>query len=361
MTPDSLDRAAGLALEAARKHTPHPNPRVGSVIIGPDGSILAVGAHAGPGHEHAERVALTAAGAIPAGSALFATLEPCNHTGRTPPCTDAIIEAGIRTVVVGAVDPDIRVAGAGIAALRSAGVTVEVLDPASDLGRSMLELDPGYFHHRRTGRPQIILKLASTLDGQIAALDGSSRWITGTDLRERTHRWRGSADAVMVGAGTILADDPALNVRLEQYEGHQPRPVVIAGSRKLPTDLQIWRRDPLIVSSVGREVPSGELVVVEQGERGVSIEAVLDVLVEHGILRVFVEGGARLAKSLLHAGAIDVGVSHFGPKLALGAGIGLFDGGFATLDDALQVQITGVEAIGDGVEITWTPEERLFR
>ena len=359
MNPDWLDRAARVALDAARPHAPHPNPKVGAVIVGPDGSILAIGSHAGPGQQHAERVALAAAELIPAGSTMLATLEPCNHTGRTPPCTDAIIASGIQTVFIGAVDPDQRVAGSGIAALRSAGITVELIDADSDIGKQMSDLDPGYFHHRRTGRPQVILKLASTLDGQIAAADGTSQWITGTELREHTHRWRSSADAVMVGAGTLLADDPALDVRIEGYSGPQPRPVVIAGSRELPGNLQIWQRNPLVISPVTHDLPSGDLVVAARGENGVSIDAVLDVLVEHGILRVFVEGGSRLAKSLLLADAVDVGVSHLGPKLAVGTGLGLFAGEFATLEDALEVRITGVDAIGDSVELTWVPESRF--
>lgn len=352
-----LERAVGAAFEAAGGESPHPNPRVGAVIMGPDGSPLAVGAHAGPGQPHAERLALAALESIPDDATMLVTLEPCNHTGRTPPCTEAIIASGIRSVVVGAVDPDHRVAGSGIAALRTAGIEVDLIDPSSELGRAMIDLDPGYFHHRRTGKPQVVLKLASTLDGQIAALDGTSQWITGAELREHTHRWRRSADAVMVGAGTVIADDPSLDVRLEGHTGRQPRPIVIAGSRPLPRDLRLWDRNPLVISTVDRVVPSGELAVVESEPGGnVSIDAALDTLTAHGILRVFVEGGATLAKSLLAANAIDVGVSQFGPKIAGGTGVGPFVGGFATLTDAIDVRITAVQAIGDGVEVVWIPE-----
>ena len=309
---------------------PHPNPRVGAVIIDGGGSVVASGAHFGPGRPHAERAAI--GDRRYPGHAMVVTLEPCNHTGRTPPCTDAIIEAGIDTVIVGATDPDPRVAGAGIERLRAAGVTV-VADVAAP---SVEARDPAYFHHRRTGRARTTLKIASTLDGNVAAQDGSSRWITGTAAREDVHRLRGEHDAVMVGAGTALVDDPELSVRLESWSGPQPRPVVVAGSRQLPSDLRVFDRDPLVYRS----------------DDGVDLDATLQDLPNHGILSVLVEGGPTLAASLVGEDLVDELVWYVAGALGAGSGIGPFPGGFETISDLRRLTITDVTRIGDDVRIT---------
>ena len=286
---------------------------------------------------------------------LVVTLEPCNHTGRTPPCTDAIIDVGIARVVIGALDPDSRVSGAGVDRLRDAGVDVEVVDPDSAIGRAAIDLDPGYFHHRRTGRPQVVLKLASTLDGQVAAADGSSRWITGPAIRERVHEWRAGCDAVLVGAGTLIADDPRLDVRLDGFTGPQPRPIVVAGSRPLPSDAAIWSRDPLVLATRAIELPSGDLEVVDGAEQEVDLGAGLSRIGELGMLRVFVEGGTAIATSLMSAGLVDIGLLHYGAKVGLGFGRPMFDGVFATMGSALDVRVVAVELVDGDVEIRWEP------
>ncbi len=186
-----LEFALGLAVE----HRPHPNPRVGCVIVGSDGNIIGEGAHVRPGTDHAEVVALKSATADVTGATAYVTLEPCSHHGRTPPCADALIAAGIAKVVVGALDPDERVSGTGIERLRKAGVEVEI----SDMGDIVEAADPAYFHHRRTGLPLITLKAAITLDGNMAAADGTSQWITSEEARADGHQLRANADAIMVG------------------------------------------------------------------------------------------------------------------------------------------------------------------
>lgn len=216
-----------------------PNPWVGAVVLDANGNVVGVGSSEPPGGAHAEVIALAAAGAAAAGATLVVTLEPCSHHGRTPPCVDAIAAAGIARVVVGVHDPDRRVAGRGVAALRAAGVTVEV----GLLGDQVTaQLEP-YLHHRRTGRPYVVCKLATTLDGGIAATDGSSQWITGQEARTDVHRLRAESDAIIVGAGTIRADDPSLTVR--HVEGtvnpdrgycQPPTPVHAASGNRCPQD-----------------------------------------------------------------------------------------------------------------------------
>ena len=336
------------ALLIASRHHPHPNPKVGSVLISADGSIIGEGAHRGPGTAHAERALLETIGTVPPDSTLIVTLEPCAHTGRTPPCVDIVIAAGVRHVVVGAIDPDSRVAGEGVRRLREAGVLVETGLLADDIE----EADPGYFHHRRTGLPLITLKQATTLDGQIAAADGSSQWITGEVARKDAHRLRAAHDAVMVGAGTLRADDPRLDVRLENYDGPQPVPVIVAGSRPLPANLRIWDRHPLVLSS--EETVIEGMDVIRAGTGGVvDLRLGLELLAARGILTVLVEGGAGVAGGLWAQDLVDRGVLYLGAKMAGGTGRGTFDRVFTTLGEAVEVEITSVAHLGGDLRIDW--------
>jgi diaminohydroxyphosphoribosylaminopyrimidine deaminase / 5-amino-6-(5-phosphoribosylamino)uracil reductase len=340
------------AIVVGSRHSPHPNPRVGAVLA-LDGRILASHGHVAPGEVHAERGLIDAVGVIPDGAVLVVTLEPCAHSGRTPPCVDAIIEAGIGTVVVGVVDPDPRVAGRGIARLRSEGIEVVVGVEAD----AVEESDPGYFHHRRTGFPLVTLKHASTLDGQIAAADGTSQWITGETARTDAHRLRATHDAVLVGAGTVRADDPRLDVRLAGYEGPQPRAVVVAGSRPLPSDLFVWQRDPIVLASDEVDLPGFE--VIHAGTGGVvDFRRGLRSLAERGILSVLVEGGAGVSAALWNADLIDRGVQYIGAKLAGGTGRGAFDRVFPTLASAIDVELTSVVNLGGDLRIDWRRSAR---
>jgi diaminohydroxyphosphoribosylaminopyrimidine deaminase/5-amino-6-(5-phosphoribosylamino)uracil reductase len=333
------------AMEAAAGFRPHPNPRVGAVVLSPDGTVVAVAAHERPGLPHAEILALAGAGADARDGTLVVTLEPCSHHGRTPPCVDTVTAAGVARVVVGAPDPDPRVSGAGIAALREAAVDVQVGVPGLDVE----QVDPGYFHHRRTGRPLVTLKLAATLDGQTAAADGTSRWITGEEARADAHRLRAAADAVMVGAGTLRADDPSLDVRLPGFTGTQPRPVVVAGDRPLPTARALYARDPLVYRLGAAAGPGGaESVDVPD------LHAMVKDLGARMVVDVLAEGGPTLARSLLHAGLVDRFVLYVAGRFAGGIGRPMFDGVFDTLGDAIGARVDEVTRLGDDLRLSGT-------
>ncbi len=298
-----------------------PNPWVGAVVTAVDGSMFD-GATSPPGGPHAEIIALTAAGERAAGGTLTVTLEPCVHHGRTLPCTGAIVAAGIGRVVVGIEDPDPRVAGRGIAALRAAGLDVSVGTRSGDVREQLT----AYLTHRRTGRPFVVLKLAATLDGRIAAPDGTSRWITGPEARTDSHRLRAESDAVVVGAGTVRADDPALTVR--HVDGRDPLRVVVgrapAGARVQPC--------------IEHEGDLGEL---------------LDELGRRGILQVLVEGGATVASAFHRARLVDRYVLYLAPALSGGEdGSPMFRGpGCTTLASMWRGRFRSVTPVGDDLRI----------
>jgi riboflavin biosynthesis protein RibD len=259
-------RAVELALNWP--HT-HPNPRVGSVVTDASGEVVGEGWHRGPGTDHAEVMALQRAGEAARGGTTYATLEPCTHHGHTPPCVEALIEAGVATVVIGAIDPDDRVNGQGVIRLKEAGI--EVISGVEQAKARSVDL--AYFHYHETGLPRVTLKYAMTLDGAAAADDGTSKWITGEAARRDVHRLRSLVDAVVIAAGTLREDDPSLDVRLDGYIGPQPRAVVVAGKTPLPVRARLWRRDPIIVSTGPREAPSGEVIEVKpQGEHPDPVE-----------------------------------------------------------------------------------------
>jgi len=343
-----MRRAIGLT----RDTHPHPNPRVGAIVLSPEGEIIAERAHQRAGEAHAEAAALAEAGPAAHGATLVCTLEPCSHHGRTPPCVDAIIESGIATVIIGALDPDSRVAGRGIAALRAAGIAV-VTDVATP---AVLANDPGYFHQRTTGRPLVTLKSALTLDGQAAAADGSARWITGPAAREDGHRLRSESDAILVGAGTVISDDPRLDVRLEGYQGPHPRPVIVTGRRPLPPSAHLLERDPLVVTDGSRSPtpPAGIDHLDLPGPDGVDLDALMGHLGSLGILTVLIEGGPRLAGSALRAGLVNRLVLYYGPKLGVGTGTPGIAGTFRTISEARPVTIESVAVLGDDLKIEAT-------
>ena len=321
MTPEeAMSRALALAAEARDRASP--NPWVGAVIM-PGGFE---GATEPPGRRHAEVVALDAAGEAARGGTLYVTLEPCAHQGRTPPCVDAIVASGLQRVVVALEDPDERVRGRGIAALRSAGLEVDVglgAEPAA------AQLAP-YLKHRRTGRPWVVLKLAGTLDGRAAAPDGSSRWITGEEARADAHRLRAESDAVLVGAGTVRADDPALTVR------H-------AGGR-----------DPLRVV-LGR-APEGARIRPAL-EMGGDLLDVLDELGRRGVVQLLVEGGPTVAGAFHRAGVVDRYVLYLAPALTGGDdGLPLMRGpGAPTIGDLWRGRIVGVDRLGADLRVEVAP------
>jgi diaminohydroxyphosphoribosylaminopyrimidine deaminase/5-amino-6-(5-phosphoribosylamino)uracil reductase len=286
-------RRAREAAETARGRTA-PNPWVGAVVVpAPVDSVeWFSGATAPPGGPHAEVAALGAAGQRSEAATLYVTLEPCAHHGRTPPCTDAIIQSGVRRVVVAIEDPDPQVSGRGIVALRAAGVDVEVGVGADAVGEQLA----AYLKHRRTGRPWVVLKLAASLDGGTAAPDGTSQWITGRAARLDAHRLRAQSDAVLVGAGTIRVDDPSLTVRLPPGDPYFRSP------DDQPTRVVLGRAPAGAAAQ-----PTLEL----SGDLG----RVLDQLGSRGIVQVLVEGGATVAHAFHVSGLVDRYVLYLAPAL----------------------------------------------
>lgn len=302
-----------------------PNPWVGCVIESTTGEVF-TGATEPPGGRHAEVVALDAAGEAARGATAWVTLEPCAHTGRTGPCADALIAAGVARVVVAVEDPDSRVSGAGIDRLRAAGVEVEV-GLQADTVRTQLA---AYLKHRSTGRPWVVLKAGASLDGRTAAPDGSSQWITGGAARADAHQLRADSDAIVVGAGTVRADDPSLTVR--SVEGKDPIRVVLGtapvGAKVLPA-LEF----------------SGELTDL------------LDDLGARGVLQVLVEGGATVAGAFHRAGLVDHYVLYLAPVIFGGDDARpLFAGpGAETIADVWRGAITAVTPLGGDVRIDLSP------
>jgi len=321
---DEGHMARALALAAAVQGTTDPNPWVGSVVVPAVGGRPFEGATAPAGGPHAEVAALRAAGRLARGATLYTTLEPCVHYGRTPPCTDAVIESGVARVVVGVEDPDPQVCGAGVAALREAGIEVTVGVGAEAVGE---QLAP-YLKHRRTGRPWVVLKLAASLDGRTAAPDGTSRWITGEAARADAHRLRARSGAVLVGAGTVRADDPELTARVPSEPDSQPLRVVLGSA---PPDAMIHPALEL----------SGDL------------DGILDELGARGVLQVLVEGGATVAHEFHAAGLVDRYVVYLAAALFGGDdGRPLFAGpGARSITELWRGRLVSVEQLGEDLRV----------
>ncbi len=312
-----------------------PNPWVGAVVRSTEGELFE-GATREPGREHAEVIALQAAGGAARGSTLYVTLEPCDHTGRTGPCTTAILDAGVARVVIGVEDPDPSVGGRGIRALRDAGVDVTVGVQAEQVASQLA----AYLTHRRTGRPWVVLKLASSLDGGTAAPNGSSQWITSPPARVDGHRLRAESDAILVGAGTVRRDDPSLTVR-----DYKP-PV-------LPTGGTL---DPMRV--VLGAVPDDAKVRPCRQMSG-DLGAMLDELGADGVVQLLVEGGASVAGDFHRAGLVDRYVIYVAPALFGGDDAnGLFEGAGAwDISEIWRGRFVGVERVGEDLRVELAPQE----
>jgi diaminohydroxyphosphoribosylaminopyrimidine deaminase/5-amino-6-(5-phosphoribosylamino)uracil reductase len=302
-----------------------PNPWVGAVVVAQNGEVF-TGATLEPGNAHAEIVALNAAAHHAQGSTLFSTLEPCNHTGRTGPCTQAIINSGVSRVVVGTLDPDSKVSGSGVQHLRNAGLTVDV----GVLEQEVKQQLAAYLHHRATGRPFVVLKMASTIDGRIAATDGSSKWITGETARKRVHQLRAESDAIVVGAGTVRADDPSLTVR--DADGPSPRRIVLGtidASAKVHPCTQWTGTLPDLLDTLGKE----------------------------GVVQLLVEGGARVAASFHRERLINQYIMHIAPVIAGGDNAaGVFAGPAAsTMADMWRGRIVSTTNLDGDIEIILEP------
>ena len=330
-TTDDTQMARAVELGASVRALTPPNPWVGCVLQTADGAVFE-GATEAVGGRHAEVVALDAAraaGADVAGATVWVTLEPCSHQGRTGPCADALVAAGVSRVVVALTDPDPHVSGNGLQRLRGAGLDVVDGVQAEEAADSLA----AYLHHRRTGRPFVVLKLAATLDGRTAAPDGTSQWITGPEARADAHRLRAESDAVIVGAGTVRADDPSLTVRDAPAPRGDPLRVVLGAA---PTDAKV---QPCLEWT-------GEL------------QGLLAELGAKGHLQVLVEGGASVAHAFHAAGMVDRYVLYLAPTLFGGDdGRGLFAGpGAPSIDQAWRGRIRSTAVLGADLRIEIDPQ-----
>ena len=353
------ERFMAQALDLARiPPATSPNPRVGAVIVR-DGEVIASAYHAGAGHPHAEAVAISSTDVT--GATCYVTLEPCNHHGRTPPCAPALVAAGLSEVVAAIEDPDPRVDGAGIGYLRDHGVRVTT----GVLGDSATQLNLPYLHQRRTGRPLVTLKLALTLDGRLAAPNGSSRWITGEASRARVHARRLEADAVMVGSGTVLADDPSLTVRAVPAT-RQPARVIVDSTGRVPSSARVFGGggDVLVattetcahdVQTSWKEAGADVVVVPDRGGH-VDLAALIDSLAGRRWLEILCEGGGTLAAALISNGLAGRLEMYYGP-VVLGDGASVAPFGISDLPEAPRYRLVELERIADDVRAVYVPEE----
>jgi len=359
-----MQRAIGLAA-GARRRTP-PNPWVGCVLVR-GGAVVGEGATEAPGGAHAEVGALRAAGERARGATAYVTLEPCAHHGRTPPCVDGLVEAGVARVVVGIEDPDPLVRGRGIAQLRERGLTVDVGIADNDVRR---QLAP-YLVHRDAGRAYVVLKSASSIDGRIAARDGSSRWLTGPAARADAHELRADSQAVVVGAGTAIADRPTLTARdTAEPVTRPPLRVVLDAAGRVPADGPLFDPDvaPTLVvttdaapdaatsawSAAGAKV---QAVARAADGTGVDLRATFELLAGLGVVQALVEGGARIAGALVDADLVDRLALYVAPTVLGVDGVPAFaHAGPRTITDAPRFRLTGVTRLGDDVRLDYEPE-----
>ena len=359
-TTDHMARAIELAREAVGSASP--NPPVGAVLVR-EGSVVGEGRTQPPGGPHAEAEALRTAGEDARGAELYVTLEPCAHHGRTPPCADALIEAGVASVRVAVMDPAPHTAGRGVERLREAGITVTVDDGPREARR----LVEAFAKHVNTGLPFVVAKFAMSLDGKIAARSGDSRWISNETSRREAHRLRAEADAVMVGVGTALADDPLLTVRDAPLPARgQPLRVVVDSAGRLPASAAMLAADGAALVAVAspeaaRAVEAlGAEAVVAPGEGGrVDLPLLLTGLGARDVTSLLVEGGAALHGALLDGGLVDKVVAFVAPVVIGGAGApGPVGGaGAERMADALRLRdVTYTELDGDMMVIGY-PEK----
>ena len=333
MATDAEIAAMRRALELAAKGPQSRNPQVGAVVLAADGSVLSEGWHRGAGTAHAEVDALTKLGGSAVGATAIVTLEPCNHTGRTGPCAEALIAAGVARVVYAVSDPGDH-SGGGAERLRAAGIDVE----GGVLGNDARALLESWLTSRALGRPHVTVKWAQSLDGRAAAADGTSKWITGTGARADVHRRRADADAIVVGTGTVLADDPALTARAEDaLLPHQPVPVVV-GSRVVPADARV------------RQHPHAPLFYTSH-----DLAEALDDLLDRGLHRVFVEGGPTLASAFVAGGFADRVLTYIAPTLIGGPRTALTDVGVGTISQQRRLEIESVDRLGSDLLIVSRP------
>jgi diaminohydroxyphosphoribosylaminopyrimidine deaminase / 5-amino-6-(5-phosphoribosylamino)uracil reductase len=333
---NSIEAAMRLAIEQSYqvKGTTYPNPPVGAVIMDREGKVVGVGGTAPAGGDHAEVVALRRAGRLAAGGIAVITLEPCNHYGKTPPCVNALIEARVGTVVYAITDPN-AIAGGGAGRLSAAGVQVKSGVLAEQVAAGPLR---EWLHKQRTGLPHVTWKYASSLDGRSAAADGSSQWISSEASRLDVHRRRATADAIVVGTGTVLADDPALTARLADGSLAEKQPLrVVVGMREIPPEAKVLNDD-------------SRTMVIRTHDPMEVLKALSDRT------DVLLEGGPTLAGAFLRAGAIDRILAYVAPILLGGPITAVDDVGVSTIAKALRWQFDGIDRVGPDLVISLVPQ-----
>ncbi|KAB7616360.1 bifunctional diaminohydroxyphosphoribosylaminopyrimidine deaminase/5-amino-6-(5-phosphoribosylamino)uracil reductase RibD [Amylibacter sp. SFDW26] len=347
-----------LSLGSRGLGTTWPNPAVGCVIV-KDGRVLGRGWTQPTGRPHAERVALAQAGDAAKGATAYVSLEPCSHTGKTSPCADALVDAGIARVVCATGDPDERVAGKGFDKLRAAGVEVVngILQAEADAANM------GFFTRITKKRPMITLKLASSLDSKIATKTGESQWITGPEARSYVHYLRATHDAVMVGSGTSIADDPSLTVRLSGLEHRHPVRIILDSTLSTPNDsalartaheTPVWICHGQDADLKGWDSTDAKLIPCDLDNGHVSLTDALEKIAAQGITRVFCEGGGKLAASLMAGGFVDRLIT-MTAGIAIGAdGVpNLGELGVQTLDAVPRFEMHSYRKIGDDLMVEW--------
>jgi diaminohydroxyphosphoribosylaminopyrimidine deaminase/5-amino-6-(5-phosphoribosylamino)uracil reductase len=346
----------GQALELAGRglYTTTPNPRVGCVIVR-DGAVVGTGWHEKAGMPHAEALALKAAGARSRGATLYVNLEPCSHHGRTPPCVDAIIDTGVERVVTAMQDPNPKVAGAGFARLRAAGITVEQ-GLMEDEAR---ELNIGFLARMTRGRPWVRMKIAASLDGRTALANGKSQWITGEAARADGHRWRARACAVVTGFGTVRDDDPQLNVRGVDTPRQPLKIVVDSKFETLPSARLLKDGKTLVAGAVNEErkiaalkAAGAEVIIIRNDQGKVELFKLMEELARRELNEIHVEAGTKLNGSLLQAGVVDELLVYLAPSVVGDSGRGMFHLPEITeLSQASALKIREVERVGEDLRI----------
>ncbi|HWC31926.1 MAG TPA: bifunctional diaminohydroxyphosphoribosylaminopyrimidine deaminase/5-amino-6-(5-phosphoribosylamino)uracil reductase RibD [Actinomycetota bacterium] len=360
MSVDEAYMRRALELAARGRGVTSPNPLVGAVVV-KDGRVVAEAFHEGAGRRHAEAVALDAAGDEARDATLYVNLEPCVHHGRTPPCAPRVIESGVWRVVVAMPDPNPLVDGRGFRALRDAGieVTTGVLEHESR------RLNEAFLTHVRTGRPFVTLKMAASLDGKVAARDGSSRWITGGEAREDVHRMRAEVDAIMVGAGTAFRDDPSLTVRVAGYHGRGKLRVLVDGRGIVPESHRLFAEGgapTLVATTEGApedrrrawaDAGADVVVIDDDGRSLIELDALFRELGKRDVQHVLLEGGPTLAWEAVRRDLVDRVVLFFAPIFVGGdrAPSVLMGDGTPTIGEARPVAIESVERVGDDIKV----------
>ncbi|MDL2269272.1 bifunctional diaminohydroxyphosphoribosylaminopyrimidine deaminase/5-amino-6-(5-phosphoribosylamino)uracil reductase RibD [Desulfosarcina sp. OttesenSCG-928-G17] len=359
MQPTDYMKTALELAEKGRGRT-SPNPMVGAVVV-KDGRIVGKGYHPKAGGPHAEVVAIDDAGDLAHGATLYVTLEPCNHFGRTPPCTHKIIAAGIRKVVVAMADPNPKVEGGGNAALLAAGIEVEtgVCEAAAQT------LNEAFVTWITTGRPFVVAKCAATLDGRIATRTGDSRWVTGPSARRFVHELRHQADGILVGVGTVIQDDPSLTTRLENETGVDPTRIILDTRLSMPVSAKLLHQKSHAPTWIicGPDAPEdrrkalsdagARIIVAPLNANQIDLGALMDILGENHMTHLLVEGGASVMGSFFSAGIVDKVCFFYAPKILGGDdGVPICRGkGPERMDQCLAVHDLSVRLIGEDVRV----------